>query len=234
MNGASLLALQEIDSALDAIVNRRPRLAELAAHKAATAALAQHRALIAAAHARIDAAQIAIDAAEKSAHDLTTKRARLEAQLKTVIAPREAEALMHQIATLNDKRGDLDDQELAALDDQAEGESELAALAEDLSAHEAIAGSAAAALEEATGALDAEAASLAARRVPIVASLSADDLAAYERARRQFGGVAVAKLDGLRCTGCHLDLSRSEVDLMKNIPPEDMPECPQCGRFLVR
>jgi predicted nucleic acid-binding Zn-ribbon protein len=234
VNAAALLQLQEIDSALDAIGNRKPRLPELAAHRAATTALAQQREQIDATHRRIAAAQASIDAAEKAAAELMTKRTRLEAQLKTVIAPREAEALMHQIATLNDKRSELDDQELVALEDQAEAEAALTALATDLASHEAIAESAAAALAEVTAALDAEVAGLTERRGPIVALLSADDLAAYQHARRQFNGVAIARLEGLRCSGCHLDISRSEVDLMKNIPPEDMPECPQCGRFLVR
>ena len=57
MNAAALLALQEIDSALTAIANRRPRLPELAAHRAAAAALAEHRARMAEAQSRIDAAQ---------------------------------------------------------------------------------------------------------------------------------------------------------------------------------
>ena len=109
MNAAGLSALQEIDSALDSIGNKRPRLAEVAAHQAATAALAALRAAIVAAQKRVSAAQTAIEAAERASADLTTKRTRLEAQLKTVIAPREAEALMHEIATINALRGGLDD-----------------------------------------------------------------------------------------------------------------------------
>ena len=128
MNAAALLALQDIDSALVALANRRPRLPELAAHRAAAAAMAHHLSAVLSAKDRIAAAQTAIEQAEHAASDLTAKRARLEAQLKTIIAPREAEALMNQIATLNAQRGELDDQELAALDEQAEAEGDLAAL----------------------------------------------------------------------------------------------------------
>jgi predicted dithiol-disulfide oxidoreductase (DUF899 family) len=46
--------------------------------------------------------------------------------LKTVIAPREAEALMHEIAVLNERREALDDGELSALEEQAETEDDLA------------------------------------------------------------------------------------------------------------
>ena len=46
--------------------------------------------------------------------------------------------------------------------------------------------------------------------------------------------MAIAKLNGLRCEGCHLDLSRGEVDQMKRLPADELVECPNCGRLLVR
>jgi len=234
MDAAALLALQDIDSALTVITNKRPRLPELVAHRAALAALADHRAKMAAAQARIDAAQHAIETAEKSAGDLTTKRTRLEAQLKTVIAPREAEALMHQIATLNAQRGELDDVELTALEEQGDADSELSVLAAALPALEATVADSEAVLGVASGTLDAEEADLRTRRPGVVGSLSSDELAAYDRARAHFDGVAITRLEGHRCQGCHLDLSPAEMDSVKAVPVGSLPECPQCGRFLVR
>ena len=67
------------------------------------------------------------EAAEAANAELGTDRARLEAQMKTVIAPREAEPLMHAIETINGKRDELDDKELAALEEQAELDDELTA-----------------------------------------------------------------------------------------------------------
>jgi uncharacterized protein len=234
MDAAALLALQDIDSALTVISNKRPRLPELVAHKAALAALADHRAKMAAAQARIDGAQHAIEAAEKAAGDLTSKRTRLEAQLKTVIAPREAEALMHQIATLNSQRGELDDAELTALDEQGEAEAELATLAGALAELDAAVAESEATLAVAVAALDAEEADLRGRRPGVAGSLSAEEMAAYDRARQHFDGVAITRLEGHRCHGCHLDLSPAEMDTVKAVPVGSLPECPQCGRFLVR
>ncbi|MEN9643870.1 MAG: hypothetical protein RL238_539 [Actinomycetota bacterium] len=234
MNAAALLALQDIDSALTTIANKRPRLPELAAHKAALAVVAAHRDRMAAAQARIDAAAAAIESAEHASADITTKRTRLEAQLKTVIAPREAEALMSQIATLNAQRDELDVQELEALDEQAAGEGELAELTAALPELEAAAAATEAELAVAVAALDADDADLHARRPGAVAALTADEIAAYDRARQYFDGVAVARLDGHRCHGCHLDLSPAEMDVVKATPAGSLPECPQCGRYLVR
>lgn len=234
MNATALLALQEVDSALDAIANKRPRLPEVAAHQAATAALKTLRAGIAAAEGRVTAAQAAIEAAEHASAELTKKRARLEAQLKTVIAPREAEALMHEIATINAQRGGLDDDELAALDSLGEGEAELAARQAELPGCEAQLAAALVALNSAAAGLDSEAGALAGRRVAAVAELAADELTHYEQVRTQFGGVGVAQLAGSHCSGCHMDLSPAELDGVKSTPAGEASECPQCGRILVR
>jgi len=234
MNAAALLALQEIDSALTVIDNKRPRLPEVAAHRAAAEALAAHRARMADAQRRIDEAVAAIEATEHASADIVTKRTRLEGQLKTIIAPREAEALMHQIDTLNTQRGALDDQELASLDLQAEAESEMSAFDADLPALEATAAQARAELQVATAALDAEAADLHARRPAAAAALTEEELASYERARKHFDGVAITHLEGTHCHGCHLDLSPAELDEVKATPAGQLPECPQCGRYLVR
>lgn len=234
MNAAALLALQDIDTALTAVANRRPRLPEVVAQRDAAAALAAHRAAMAEQQALIDQAYAAIEAAEHASNDLTAKRTRLEGQLKTVIAPREAEALMNQIATLNEQRGAVDDQELEALDLQAAAEARLAELAAELPALEAALAAADARLTSATAELDAEAAELHERRPAAVAQLTEAELAAFERAKQHFDGVAIARLEGHRCHGCHLDLSPAEMDQVKSVPADSVPECPQCGRYLVR
>jgi predicted nucleic acid-binding Zn-ribbon protein len=234
MNAAGLIALQEIDAALDAITNKRPRLQEAVAHRTASAAAAAVRSGIAAAEGRIAVAQAAIEAAERASTELTTKRTRLESQLKTVIAPREAEALMHEIATINAQRGGLDDDELAALDQLADAEAELAARGAELPDCEAGLATAKAALDAAIALLDAEATELTSRRDSAAAQLSADDLSHYTQVRKQFGGVGVARLEGSHCSGCHMDLSPAELDNVKSAPVGEASECPQCGRVLVR
>lgn len=228
------LELQAVDSALDAVGHRRPRLTELEAHRRDSAAVAGIQAAMALAQERIDAATATIGAAEHAAGELTTKRTRLEAQLKTVIAPREAEALMSQIATLNTQRGEHDDAELAALEEQAAAEADLAAHAAGLPAAEAALAASAAALAEANAALDTEAAELGVRREALVQAIPAGELARYERVRAQFGGVGVAHLEGTHCSGCHMELSPKELDVVRKAPAGELGECPQCGRMLVR
>lgn len=234
MNAAALLALQHIDTALEAVANRRSRLPELAAHREATTALSAHRAAIAAQRAIVADAQARIEANEVTAHALDAKKARLEAQLKTVIAPREAEALMSEIATINAEHGELDEHELVAMEEQTDAERQIDAL---VAAEPALVDAVAAAksvLDTAAASLDAEQAALDEQRVSAAAALTPSELQAYDTARRHHAGVAVASLEGHRCSACHLDLSPGELDEVKATPPGEPAECPNCARYLVR
>ncbi|MEJ7721285.1 MAG: C4-type zinc ribbon domain-containing protein [Ilumatobacteraceae bacterium] len=41
-------------------------------------------------------------------------------------------------------------------------------------------------------------------------------------------------MNGRQCTGCHLDLSPGELDLVRHAAGDELVECPQCSRLLVR
>lgn len=234
MNPSDLIALQDIDSALDAIANKKPRLAEVAARQQAAAEVERLAGLRSAAQQRIDAAQAVIDAAEHDAAAIATKRARLDAQLKTVIAPREAEALMSEIAGLDQQRSDLDDRELEALDEQSAADGARADAVAALPGAEGVLADATAALAAATALLDAEVATLQAQRASTVSALDATWLTRYDRLRQQFGGVAIARLQHSHCSGCHMDLSPVELDQVRSAPVDELAECPQCGRLMAR
>jgi predicted nucleic acid-binding Zn-ribbon protein len=233
VNGQALLALQLLDSQLDALDGRRRRLAERAAVEAAATAHAAHVAERARWQTIREEAERSIERAEEDGAALDTKQRRLEAQLKTVIAPREAEALMSEIATLKAKHDELDDVELAAMEQQSEAETalaELAALEPPLLDALAEARSALAAAE---AAVDAEATTVRAQRDEASAALDDGDRATYTALRSRFGGVAIAQLDRRSCTGCHVDLSPMELDRVKAAVDGELPECPNCSRLLV-
>jgi predicted nucleic acid-binding Zn-ribbon protein len=66
------------------------------------------------------------------------------------------------------------------------------------------------------------------------AALTREEVALYDGQRARHGGIGVARLVGVKCDGCHLDLSRAEVDGFKALPADELVDCPQCGRVLVR
>ena len=228
-----LLELQRIDTTADQLAHRRAQLPERVAAAEAAASLQANRRRRAEAVARDEELELAIGVLERDGDSLLTQRTRLEAQLRRVIAPREAEALMHELATIAQRRDELDDQELAFLDEQSELAGEVARLDDALPELEAAAAAAAATLAAAESSIAQELAALATERTGLVGGLDTAVVERYEFLRSRLGGVAVAKLDGSRCSGCHLDLSRSELDAVRHVGAGEFADCPQCGRLLV-
>ena len=228
-----LIDLQRVDTDADQLMHERehsPLRDDLAAKTKQLAAWERRRGQM---RARIDELTVSIEKAELDGAELTAHRQRLEKQMKTVIAPREAEALTHEMATIDGQRDELDMAELEALEEQSTLDDELAA---HLNISESVAdaaqladGALAAAVSEIDGRLSA----LSMERESIRAEIDGGLLAKYDRVRDALG-VAVAELAGRQCLGCHIDLSAAEVDTVKDDAANiGIAECPQCGRMLI-
>jgi uncharacterized protein len=228
-----LLELQRLDTTADQLAHRRRSAPERTAAKEAAAALEEHRRRRATAAEREEELELAIDALERDGEQLTAQRTKLEAQLRTVVAPREAEALMHELAAIAERRDMLDDQELASLEEQSQLADEVAALDAQLPAEESSARTAGAALAAVEAEIDDELAAIAAARLEVAARIDEGTMGRYDRLRSRLGGVAVARLDGTRCGGCHLDLSTTELAEVRAVGVGEFADCPQCGRMLV-
>lgn len=229
-----LLQLQTVDSSLDQAAYRKAHLDERASFNAAKAAADDARRILQANESRRTAIDLEYASLENAGKQIDTKVSRLEGQMRNVVVTREAEAIQREIATLRAERDHSDEQGLVLLDEsesllaampEVQARIDTAAAAED--AARAVLVAAEATLEEQTAALRTE-------RAGLVEVLPGELLARYERMRPSFKGVAVAKLQGSRCTGCHLDLSRVEIEAVRAVPADEIPECPQCARILVQ
>jgi uncharacterized protein len=234
VNGKALWELQQVDIALHQLQRRLTKLPEAETFAAAEQRLAEHRAAIVTSGKLLSDAEATIDTIEHESEVLTSKRNRLEQQLKIVTEVRQADALNHEIETINTHRDELDDRELEAMEQQANAEQRLRELAADEDAVVAMREAAAADLAVAKGSGADEEAELTAKYDAARAVLSSEEVALYDAQRVRHGGIGIAKLVGLKCDGCHLDLSRAEVDAIKALPPDELVDCPQCGRVLVR
>lgn len=228
-----LLDLQSIDTSADQLAHRREKSPLRDGYSEAAKRATRWERERAGFAAQITALGESIDAAEARSSELLKHRQRLDQQLRTVIAPREAEALMHEIAGIEAQRDELDVAELEALEQQAALDDQLTA---HLLAQEAIAE----ALRLADDALAAEVADidtelerLAMARVEVRASIGDSLLSTYDRKRAALG-VAVARLVGRQCQGCHLELSAAEIDTVKGeAAATGVTDCPDCGRLLI-
>lgn len=229
----ALLELQRIDTGADQLRHRREHLDERDRLVAVTAQVNEWESTRRSLIDRIAETAEIVEQAEAEGSRIDADTARLNAQMRTVIAPREAEALQHELATLAGQRAESDERGLVALTEQGEAEEALAAhLAAEESIREA-ARSADERLQIAESGIEAELAELEQRRLEARALLTEALLARYDRIRSKIG-VAAARLTGSRCEGCHLDLSAAEVDEVRRAGDDEFPDCPQCGRMLVR
>lgn len=234
MDLVALAAVQAIDTTLDQARHARPRLSEVLEHQATERDLGAVRAQIAEIRRRQSDAQRELDTVEASSAEIDAIRARLEWQMKTIISPREAEALQHEMQTLAARRNELDDRGLELLEASSAADEEIA----QLSQVEARAAEAEARAAERRAAAEADAdariAEMVAHRAAAVSAVSAADVVAYDRQRAACGGVAVAAIAHGKCSGCHMEISKSELDAIKRLPADDVAECPSCARWLVR
>jgi uncharacterized protein len=227
-----LLALQDVDTAVDECVNRRIRLPERQALTNAHKLVANAGVRLKQATAEGESATARIEELERAGTARDVKKARLAQQLKTVIATREAEALMHEISTLDAERSAADDEELSLMDSLEASESAVAAATTDLDEGMSITAAAQEALAAAEAAVDAEIAGYQAQREVLTGDLPTALVTRYEGMRKSFRGVVISRIAAGRCGACHLDQSRTTIEALRAGDGATV-ECEQCGRLLA-
>ena len=228
-----LYAVQLTDIAISQAQHRLAHLPESASYQLAKSAAAKTLAELAALDKQSADAGSEIAGLEKQAHEIDATLARLNKQMKTIIAPREAEALQHEITTCTNNRSALDDRELELLEVVERCDKESVAIGARVeSTREALA-SAEQLLRSARAAVNAEIAHLTEQRSAQSLVVSPSLLSTYDAKRKHRPDGAVSKLNGPTCSGCHLDLPKSEIDRLLKLPSDELPECPHCGCFIA-
>lgn len=227
-----VLELQAMDTALAQLRHRQANLPERTAYDEAEAAAAATRAELDAAADAAGSAAVELASIESMTSDIDSTRERLERQLRTVSSSREVDAIQHELESLAARRDEADERGLellVQLDELASLRTELdERLTREIVRRDDSAGVLKALEEE----LDAELEAIRTRRTHAADALAPGMLERYERLRAHGGGVGIARLVGTRCEGCHLDLSRTELEQVRAAAPDEA-ECPSCGRLLV-
>jgi predicted nucleic acid-binding Zn-ribbon protein len=232
----ALLALQDVDTAIDQQRHRRAQLPE----RAELATIDR------------DAAGLQGTISEVSAvrDEIAGRQARLEEELAAteqraasvnrrlyggqVSASRELQALSADVDALKARASALEDQVLEVMEEREPFEARLADLSGQLAVLAERRAAAAGALAGGEAAIDEKLEELARQRSAAETSIPGDLHAVYDRLRGRLGGVAVARLVGTRCDGCHLTLPAVELDRIRRLPDSEVITCDQCGRILVR
>lgn len=232
----ALLAVQDHDTHVDQLVHRRatlPARAELDAVMGQLAQLEQDRAGIDATRHELANGQQRLEDEIASLQDRATQHDKT-LYGGTIGNPRELQALQDEIASLKRRIAQLEDKELELMEQIEPLDSDLARLGGERSALDERATALRAQIAEDEVAIDDELAAVRAERSTLADGVEPALLAEYEQLRSHLGGVAIARLVGGSCGGCHLALSAVEVDRIKKLPAEELVHCEECGRLLAR
>jgi predicted nucleic acid-binding Zn-ribbon protein len=231
-----LLAIQDEDTAVDQLEHRRSHLPE-------RAALDEHeRTVVAVEGERVgqDERRHDLDRNVKRLQDevsaLETRIAEVTRTLHSgaVTVPRELQALQHEQESLRRRQDHLETEELELMEELDPLNEALTGIDTRLADLAAEGQRLEEALLQAEVDIEEELTAVTARRQDAASGVDDELLATYDDLRNRLGGVAVARLVGSVCGGCHLGLSAVEVDRIKKQPPDALVQCDECGRLLVR
>lgn len=229
----SLLELQKIDTALLQLSHRQANLVERTNLTKAKSTLTATQSGQAVATAQLEKVKSQITNLELANKKCEAQIVKYSQQLRTVIAPREAEALQHEIETVRTERSTNDDQELLLLETSERLELQLKDLIERLNAGSAAVTLATTALSEAIEECEAEKKLFDGQRQVVAAAIDLKVIKLYDNKRNKRTTPAVADLHGSKCQSCHLDLSVVELAALKKIGDSEIAECPNCDCYLV-
>ncbi|HUR75596.1 MAG TPA: C4-type zinc ribbon domain-containing protein [Sporichthya sp.] len=152
----------------------------------------------------------------------------------TVSSPKELESLQHEIASLARRQGDLEDAVLEIMERRESAQARIAELTAERDQIAADLERTVAALEAATAEIDSETATLGGERATLAGGLSGELVALYEKIRAGADGVGAAALRRGRCEGCHMELSTTDLNRMREMAEDAVVRCEDCRRILVR
>ncbi len=231
MNRAqSLLELQKIDRALDALGARL---------RAIAAELAGNTDLAAAAQSVLEAETVAADL-DRRLRSVNLDRNGLKEHIASeetklyggrVKAPKELQSLELEVASLRRRLGVLDDDSLVLMlerDTAVETLAEATKLRHDV---EHAAGDRSRQLASDRANFEVKRDTLAARRDAAAKLIDGPSLAGYDKIRRAKHGIAVAELRADGCGACGIQLPRSAVEKARQ--SDSLVRCPGCGRILA-
>jgi len=231
-----LLSLQELDTTIDQLRHRLESLPE----RAEQARIERELETLALTTAGVEERREAVRREQRRHEDeVATVEAKVDHvrhQLydSGITSAKEAADLQADLDSLVRRQRDLEDLVIEQMELAEPIDEELATLAAERETLDGALSEATAALRVAAGAVGEELETAESRRPGIAGAVPADVVANYTAMRSRMGGIAVARLVGSRCDGCHLTIPSAELEAIKKAPAEESVHCPECTRILVR
>jgi predicted nucleic acid-binding Zn-ribbon protein len=148
--------------------------------------------------------------------------------------PKQLQSLQAELESLARRQSSLEDVELEIME-RVEGAR--AAVVQLTGERDSLAGereTLAASVQEQLAGVDAERREVDEQRRTIAADIPADLMGLYDKIRADHGGLGAAPLHRGTCQGCHLTLPPTDIEAMRDAPPDAVIRCEECRRILVR
>lgn len=224
-----LYQLQKVDSQLD---QARSRLAEIARLLEQDETLLAARQQAEAAELQLKAARHALQKLEDAAGAKRIKREQSEASLYggKIKNPKELRDLESEVASLKKIISGLEDQQLEAMVELENAESEHNNAQAQLQRVQTVLLEKQSSLMGEKSLLEKNNERLNAERMMLAGQVQQASLSTYDRLRKTKRGVAVARVEDRTCLGCGAGLTPAEEQAARS--PHQMIFCSFCGRIL--
>ncbi len=160
------------------------------------------------------------------------RSARDAERLATSTNAKDAQGLEHEIASLAKRKSDLEDSELELMEKLETAESNVAAqetlIATTNDEGARLSAEGKAAVAEATARFE----QASRDRAAVADTLPADLIARYDTLAAR--GVGAGLLRRRTCEGCHMVLSGTDLNALRQVADDEVAFCPECGCILVR
>lgn len=145
---------------------------------------------------------------------------------------KEAQGLEHELASLAARKSTLEDAELEIMERLEAADAAVAQQEATIAATNDEGSRVSAEGKAAVAAATATVESATRDRDAIAAQVPADLLALYDRLAAR--GVGAGLLRRRTCEGCHMVLSGTDLQKLRQVADDDIVMCPECGGILVR
>jgi predicted nucleic acid-binding Zn-ribbon protein len=228
---ADLLDVQELDSQIDRLLDRRQSLPELEAFKEKHEEAGRLEKELEEAATELKGIELDLDKAEGELELLELKLGEHETRLFAGgMSARETEHMRLEVQSLRGQKDAREERVLAMLEEVDPAREAVASLRSQLAEVNAEKEKLEGVIKEEWRKIDAEIARKEERKTAAVEPVPADLMDLYENLRRIKEGVAIAAYDHSVCGGCHMTLSPAEEEEALS---DEIPRCVHCRRILV-
>jgi uncharacterized protein len=231
----SLLALQEVDTAIRQFEHRRahlPEQQELNEHEETLRKVAVELSTNEEDLGKTERLQTRLEG-EISAVDARRKSEEGRMYSGQITSEKELSAIRNELGALKGRKADLEDQLLEMMERREELEGLVAELRDRREELTAKVAELSQARDVAATGIDAELQKRAAERTTRAAVLPPELLSLYDALRERKQGLAVVELQGRTCSGCRIELTAIELEDVRAQAQGGLPRCEQCERILL-